>query len=86
LRRRHPDPTFGLSCFSVQDLQLEVARQDDLVAAVAVNVVTHFLQQQANVESKHKILRALCAFAVNAPQRIHREGAKDAKKTPRRLV
>src|SRR5436309_8071530 len=31
-------------------------------------------------------LGALCAFAVNGVTHFHREGAKDAKKTPRRLV
>src|SRR5438093_1090220 len=31
-------------------------------------------------------LCALCVFAVNAGQHFHREDAKDAKKTPRRLI
>jgi len=33
-----------------------------------------------------EILGALCAFAVNGVTHFHRQGAKDAKKTPRRVV
>src|SRR5436309_7939934 len=38
------------------------------------------------ISTSFGLIKAACAFANNSVTHFHREGAKDAKKTPRRLV